>query len=77
MKIGGLIFSHMKKIVYVLLLGIAFAACDKDDKTSDNGGERDCGLGAAGQRLYTGSKGGCYYYNSNGNKTYVDRSECK
>ena len=26
--------------------------------------------------LWTGPKGGCYYKNSNGNKTYVDRSEC-
>lgn len=25
---------------------------------------------------YTGPRGGCYYINSNGNKTYVDRSFC-
>lgn len=25
---------------------------------------------------YRGSRGGCYYINSNGNKTYVDRSMC-
>ena len=25
----------------------------------------------------TGPKGGCYYINSNGNKTYVDRTLCK
>jgi len=25
----------------------------------------------------TGPKGGCYYINSNGNKTYVDRALCK
>lgn len=29
-----------------------------------------------GNQLRTGKKGGCYYINSNGNKTYVDRSEC-
>lgn len=29
-----------------------------------------------GIRLITGPKGGCYYINSNGNKTYVDRSYC-
>ena len=29
-----------------------------------------------GRRLYRGPQGGCYYINSNGNKTYVDRSEC-
>ena len=28
------------------------------------------------KQLYTGPQGGCYYINSNGNKTYVDRSEC-
>ncbi|MDJ1483487.1 PKD domain-containing protein [Cytophagaceae bacterium YF14B1] len=30
-----------------------------------------------GKPLYKGPQGGCYYINSNGNKTYVDRSECK
>jgi hypothetical protein len=29
-----------------------------------------------GRQLHVGPRGGCYYYNSNGNKTYVDRSEC-
>ncbi len=29
-----------------------------------------------GNSLWTGERGGCYYINSNGNKTYVDRSEC-
>lgn len=29
-----------------------------------------------GRRLITGPKGGCYYINSNNNKTYVDRSYC-
>ena len=29
-----------------------------------------------GNQLRTGERGGCYYINSNGNKTYVDRSEC-
>lgn len=28
------------------------------------------------RRYYRGSKGGCYYINSNGNKTYVERSLC-
>lgn len=30
-----------------------------------------------GKTLYKGPEGGCYYINSNGNKTYVARSECK
>ena len=29
-----------------------------------------------GRQLHIGPRGGCYYINSNGNKTYVDRSEC-
>ncbi|WP_299221854.1 hypothetical protein [uncultured Aquimarina sp.] len=28
------------------------------------------------RRYIQGSRGGCYYINSNGNKTYVDRSIC-
>ena len=27
-------------------------------------------------QLYIGPKGGCYYINSSGNKTYVDRGYC-
>ena len=30
----------------------------------------------ATRRYIRGSRGGCYYINSNGNKTYVDRSIC-
>jgi hypothetical protein len=29
-----------------------------------------------GHPLKIGPKGGCYYINKNGNKTYVDRSYC-
>lgn len=31
---------------------------------------------SGGRVLHRGPRGGCYYINSNGNKTYVDRSEC-
>lgn len=37
--------------------------------------EWPCGM-YNGRGLITGPKGGCYYINSNGNKTYVDRSYC-
>lgn len=30
-----------------------------------------------GRTLIRGPRGGCYYINRNGNKTYVDRSFCK
>jgi hypothetical protein len=29
-----------------------------------------------GHELFLGPKGGCYYINKNGNKTYVDRAYC-
>lgn len=38
-------------------------------------GDWRCGI-HNGKQLYTGPRGGCYYINSNDNKTYVDRSEC-
>lgn len=37
--------------------------------------EWECGT-YNGNRLRTGPRGGCYYINSNGNKTYVDRGHC-
>jgi hypothetical protein len=30
-----------------------------------------------GRALYIGPRGGCFYCNKNGNKTYVDRSLCE
>ena len=38
-----------------------------------SGGSRRSG---GGRQLHVGPRGGCYYINGNGNKTYVDRSEC-
>lgn len=31
----------------------------------------------AARKYITGPRGGCYYINKNGNKTYVDRSLCR
>ena len=31
---------------------------------------------SSSRTYYTGPRGGCYYINSNGNKSYVDRSKC-
>lgn len=33
--------------------------------------------GADGRTYIQGPRGGCYYINANGNKTYVDHSMCK
>ena len=72
-------------------LAIAALACAPDPATdpapvavdttgtggADHGGASEWTCGSyKGHTLYTGPKGGCYYYNSSGNKTYVDRSNC-
>lgn len=53
-------------------------SCGKTDNSpiSDTETFIQCGKGKSGQQLYKGSKGGCYYINSNGNKTYIDKSNC-
>jgi hypothetical protein len=69
----------MKKCFLLLtmfFLIIVAPNCTTDDTTSTQSEEWKCGV-YNGHQLYTGPKGGCFYYNSNGNKTYVDRSNCK
>lgn len=44
--------------------------------TPPSTGDIKCGM-YNGKQLYRGPQGGCYYINSNGNKTYVDRGYCK
>lgn len=45
--------------------------------TTSHAGQQEWQCGSYnGHQLYTGPKGGCYYYNSSGNKTYVDKSNC-
>lgn len=57
----------MKKIILLLIIISPFTSCE----SNDNGG---CSYN--GHTLYTGSKGGCYYLSSGGNKEYVDKSYC-
>ena len=75
----------MKKIFILLLLCLCLA-CSKDEGTTKKKGtnkkertlekgERVCGQ-YNGKTLYTGPRGGCYYYQDDGEKTYVDRSNC-
>lgn len=65
------------KTIYTLLIllfsftSIGLTACGDRDGSSDP----SCGS-YNGKTLYQGPKGGCYYYNSNGNKEYVARSLC-
>lgn len=71
----------MKKRTIILLLLISilnFTSCESTEDESEiveTRTEWRCGT-HNGKELWTGPRGGCYYYNSNGNKTYVDRSEC-
>ena len=64
----------IKKLVlltFVLSLSMSTSSCASDD---------DCGtknVSGVQRNLIKGPEGGCYYVNSNGNKTYVDRSECQ
>jgi hypothetical protein len=44
--------------------------------TSGSGSSGRARRPGGGRQLHVGPRGGCYYINSNGNKTYVDRSEC-
>lgn len=66
----------MKKLFltsFLLLCLSATIACDSSDDNVSS--EIECGT-HNGNTLYLGPQGGCYYYNSNDNKIYVDRSEC-
>ena len=69
----------MRKLVYILvvLVGlISFTSCEAEESTEiESQSQESCGF-HNGNRLNVGPQGGCYYINSNGNKTYVDRSEC-
>ncbi|MCD8401383.1 hypothetical protein [Tenacibaculum finnmarkense] len=64
----------MRKIILLSLfiLAYVFNSCS-DDKTIK---DWKCGI-HNGKTLWKGSEGGCYYYNDNENKIYVDRAECK
>lgn len=74
------IHHNMRKVTLALLLLALSLGCQKDESTSNlSGGSSNsaCGTYKSGQKLYKGPEGGCYYINSNGNKTYVEREACK
>ena len=55
---------------------IKYNSSKKQFEVSTNSPEEwPCGI-YNGNKLITGPKGGCYYINGNGNKTYVDRGFC-
>lgn len=78
------IMNKIRLLVALITIGFApmiYLSCDKTEESSDQGSsgtsqsDWKCGI-YNGHQLWTGPKGGCYYYNSNNNKTYVDRSNC-
>ena len=60
----------------LIILSSFVISCEDSSSSSDSSsyGATDCYHND--KLLFTGPQGGCYYINSNGNKTYVDRSEC-
>lgn len=66
--------ATIKRLPFLTVLLFAAVSCEKDAMSS--GSSSDCGT-HNGKALHRGPDGGCYYYNSSGNKTYVDRSECR
>ncbi len=68
-------------ILLTVVLYVIFGCSDIEEtnlnsnSNQEETGEWECGT-HNGNTLYTGPRGGCYYYNSNKNKTYVDRKEC-
>lgn len=69
----------MAKILYsfIFLLVIACGKSGSDPGSDSNpGSSSGCGT-YNGKSLFKGADGGCYYINSNGNKTYVSRSLCR
>ena len=64
------------KIAFLSFL-ISFSnGCEDSSYGSNSSSSGLTGCYYNGKSLYRGSQGGCYYINSNDNKTYVDRSEC-
>lgn len=65
--------------IITIMLFIISGCSSSDDNYSFNyspsKSEEPCGK-HNGKQLYTGPRGGCFYINGNGKKTYVDRSEC-
>ena len=57
--------------IFLTVLLLAITGCGSSSPTSSS----SCGT-HNGETLHLGPQDGCYYINSNGNKTYVDRSEC-
>lgn len=63
----------MKKflLINIFVFSIGIMSCEADSS--------GCGTKTVSgevKSLQKGPEGGCYYINSNGNKSYVDRTDC-
>lgn len=66
------------KVLILLIMTVTVMSCDNtgiEDSTQENTSSNGCGF-YNGHTLHEGPQGGCYYINSNGNKTYVERKYC-
>ncbi len=63
-------------IVSVTKTNTSSASLTKKSKTISSS-VRSSRTSSSYNNYYLGPRGGCYYINSNGNKTYVDRSYCR
>ncbi|MEO5911058.1 MAG: hypothetical protein ABIP95_09240 [Pelobium sp.] len=70
----------IKTLLVAVLIMLSLTTCKKEDSsssgTTSSGITTKCGTYKSGQQLYKGPEGGCYYYNKNGKKTYVERGAC-
>lgn len=67
----------MRRTVRQLISGIAFALLLAGIAPVGSQSAAAAYCGPQWATLKQGPRGGCFYINSNGNKTYVDRSCCR
>lgn len=65
----------MKKVLTLIFILFSLTTFSCSDTTGNDPVTRNNCL-YNGRILYVGPQGGCYYINSNNNKTYVDRYRC-
>ena len=78
-QIISLTLGIMKKIKLLSISILLFCFISFSCSSSDEEADVYCGTKVVSDQsvdLWLGPRGGCFYYNVNNNKTYVDRSEC-
>jgi hypothetical protein len=67
--------KNLNQIILTVITTLLVSCATTEEITSSQSSNQTCGT-YNGHQLYKGSSGGCYYINSNNNKTYVDASHC-